>query len=220
MNIDKLIRSNRRSVSLIITKDANLEVRAPFNVSLDIITEFVTKKKSWIEKKKAQIINLRAQALPQVFADGKEFIYAGNRYKLQVSDCEAIHLSDVLHFPKSFLPEIKQHVIAWYKTQSLKKIIERANYYATLTQLKYKYIKLSNATKSWGYCDHKESLHINWRLIIAPPDILDYVIVHELVHLAERNHSKRFWDKVQATLPNYKEHKNWLRQKGNMLMLS
>ena len=217
--IDKIVRSNRRTVSLVITKDAALEVRAPFNVSLDVIKKFAAKKRDWIEQKKELVNKLRACVLTKQFVDGEEFMYEGNSYKLQSSDCEIISVSSVLHFPKKFLPEAKQYLIAWYKTQAFAKIVERVNYYANNTQLKYKAVKLTSAERSWGSCSHKGSLNINWRLIMAPPNILDYIIVHELVHLVEKNHSKRFWDRVQAILPDYKEQESWLKQKGNTLIL-
>lgn len=215
--IDKIVRSNRRSVSLVITKEASLEVRAPFNVPLEIIQGFINKKRSWIERNKESVRKLRASVVTKQFVDGEEFLYEGSNYQLQSSVCEAISISDVLHFPKKFLPEAKLHLIAWYKIQASKKIIERVNHYANNTGLKYKAIKLTNAKRSWGSCSHKGSLNINWRLVMAPPAILDYIIVHELVHLVEKNHSKQFWDRVQAILPNYEEQERWLKQKGNML---
>lgn len=217
--IDKVVRSSRRSVSLIITKDATLEVRAPFNVPLDIIKKFVGEKKAWIERKKEQMRKLRVCVLTRQFVDGEEFLYEGNNYKLESLDCETICISDALLFPKKFLPDAKLHLIAWYKTQALTKIIERVSYYADSTGLKYKVIKLTSAKRSWGSCSYKGSLRVNWRLIMAPPSILDYVVVHELVHLVEKNHSRQFWDKVRTILPDYKEQKSWLKQKGNTLVL-
>jgi len=217
--IDKIIRSKRRTIALVITKDATLEVRAPFNASLGIIEKFVAEKRSWIEKKKAFVNKNRTNVLPKNFVDGEEFIFAGNIYKLQCGNCDAISISSALHLPQKLLPQAKQHLTIWYKNQALKKIIERANHYANITQLKYKAIKLTSAKRSWGSCSHKGSLRINWRLVMAPLNILDYVVVHELIHLVEKNHSKQFWHRVQTILPNYKEQKNWLKLNGNTLTL-
>lgn len=217
--IGKIIRSNRRSVALVITREAVLEVRAPFNVPLDVIEKFVAKKRSWIEQKKELVRKQCGCVLAKKFIDEEEFMYEGNSYKLQSSDCETINLSSVLQFPKKFLSEAKEHLIVWYKTQALKKIVERVNYYADSTGLKCKAIKLTDAKRKWGSCSYKGSLNINWRLIMAPPKILDYIVVHELVHLVEKNHSKRFWDRVQTILSDYKERDNWLKQKGNTLIL-
>jgi predicted metal-dependent hydrolase len=213
----KIIRSKRRTVALVITKDATLEVRAPLRVSLNVIKEFVDKKKTWI-KNKIELIN-QERVLPKKFEEGEDFIYEGNAYKLQISDGKDISISSVLHFPKKLLPEARQHLIVWYKKQAFTKIVERVDHYANITRLEYKAVKLTNAERRWGSCSCKGSLNISWRLIMAPPDILDYIIVHELIHLIERNHSKQFWDRVQTILPNYKEQERWLKQRGNTLML-
>ncbi|MEI8054934.1 MAG: SprT family zinc-dependent metalloprotease [bacterium] len=180
--IDKIVRSKRRTIALVITKDATLEVRAPFSTSLGRIEKFVAEKRLWIEKKKDFVSKNRKNILP------------GNSQKLS---------------PQATI---------WYKNQSLKKITDRINYYANITQLKYKTIKLTSAKRSWGSCSHKGSLRINWRLVMAPLDILDYVVVHELIHLVEKNHSKQFWHKVQTVLPNYKEQRNWLKLNGDTLI--
>ena len=217
--IDKIIRSKRRTIALVINKDATLEVRAPLNVSFDLIEEFVTKKRSWIEKKKDLVNKNRAHTLPKEFVDGERFMYEGNTYKLQLTDGEDVYLSEVLHFPKKLLPQAKQYLTYWYKNRALKKVIERANYYTNITKLQYKNIKITNAKNSWGSCSSKGSLNINWRLIMATPNVLDYIIVHELIHLVERNHSKLFWNKVRLIIPNYKEQKEWLKKNGGALML-
>ena len=215
----KIIRSKRRTLALVITKDATLEVRAPLKLSLDFIEKFVNKKRSWIEKKKALVSNKRDRTQPKKFVDGEEFMYEGEVYRLQIGDCESINLSSVLFFPKKFLPQAKHHLTIWYKNKALKKIIERVNHYADKAQLQYKAIKITSAGRSWGSCSAKGSLNINWRLLMAPPIILDYIVVHELVHLVERNHSKQFWNKVQKILPDYKEHEVWIKQNGDALML-
>jgi predicted metal-dependent hydrolase len=217
--IDKIIRSKRRTIALVITKDATLEVRAPCNASLDLIEKFVAEKISWIERKKNFVNKNRTNILPKNFVDGEEFIFEGNIYKLQCGNYEAISISSSLHFPKKFLPQAKQHLTIWYKNQALKKIIRRVKHYSNITQLKYKSVKLTSAKRSWGSCSHKGSLHINWRLVMAPLNILDYVVVHELIHLVEKNHSKQFWHRVQTILPDYKEQKNWLKLNGNTLTL-
>jgi predicted metal-dependent hydrolase len=215
--IDKIVRSKRRTIVLVITKDAALEVRVPLNVSLSAIRKFVAKNKAWIEKEKA--FAKKQCVLPKRFIDGEEFIYEGSAYKLQISDCKDISISSILHFPKRFLPQAKQHLTVWYKIRALEKIVERCGYYANITRLKYSTIKLSSAESTWGSCGYKGSLNINWKLIMAPPSILDYIIVHELVHLVEKNHSKRFWDRVRTILPDYEEQESWLKQRGNTLVL-
>jgi predicted metal-dependent hydrolase len=217
--IDKIIRSKRRTIALVITKDATLEVRAPLRAPLELIKQFVAKKRSWIEKKIDLMSKRRKRILPKEFVDGEEFMYEGNIFKLQAGDCKEISMFDVLYFPRKFLPQAKRHLTIWYKNRALEKIVERVKHYASITQLQYKSIKITNAKRRWGSCSAKGSLNISWRLIMARPDILDYVVVHELVHLVEMNHSRSFWNKVQKILPDYKRHRDWLKQNGDSLVL-
>jgi predicted metal-dependent hydrolase len=78
---------------------------------------------------------------------------------------------------------------------------------------------ITNAQKRWGSCSHQGNLNFAWRLIMAPLPIIDSVVVHELVHLEVKNHSKAFWNKVEISHPQYKEHKDWLKNMGHLLRL-
>ncbi len=99
-----------------------------------------------------------------------------------------------------------------YKEQALPLFSERCELYAALMGVSYKKIGLSNAATRWGSCSPAGSLRFNWRLVMAPPEIVDYVVVHELAHLKELNHSKRFWVLVKAVAPHYRQAKKWLHQ--------
>lgn len=93
-----------------------------------------------------------------------------------------------------------------------KRIPERAKYFIELTGFRPRSIKITGAKKRWGSCGAKGSINLSWRLILMPPQVVDYVIVHELVHLVERNHSKRFWSKVAEIMPGYHLQRRWLRE--------
>jgi len=215
----KIIRSKRRSIALVVNKDACLEVRAPLKVSLKSIEEFIDKNRTWIEEKKDFVNKNRHRTFPKKFVDGEHAMYEGSSYKIQIIDCEEIDISDFLYFPKKFLPQANQRLIIWYKYRAIKKITERVNYFASMNQLQYKVVRITSAEGIWGSCNAKGSLSVNWRLIMAPPDILDYIVVHELTHLIVRNHSKLFWSKVAEIMPDYKTHETWLKKNGSILML-
>ncbi|MFC1568317.1 M48 family metallopeptidase [Candidatus Margulisiibacteriota bacterium] len=93
-----------------------------------------------------------------------------------------------------------------------KKIIpQRVKYYSEMTGLKPACVRISSARKRWGSCGAKGTLNFAWRLVLAPPPVIDYVVVHELVHLVERDHSRRFWSRVGEVMPDYKVQRRWLR---------
>ena len=100
------------------------------------------------------------------------------------------------------------------RTLALDAFIERSVLYAAKMGVAFKKIRLNSAKTRWGSCGPQGNLSFNWRLIQAPTEVLDYVVVHELAHLIERNHSRRFWAKVAQFCPEYKTARKWLREKG------
>ena len=104
------------------------------------------------------------------------------------------------------------------KKQAHKIISERVEFYSIRSGLKYEKIKITKARGRWGSCSGRGNLNFAHRLASAPIDIIDYVVVHELVHVEIRNHSKRFWKRVGELFPNYKQSKKWLRENGGLLL--
>jgi len=217
IEINKIIRSRRRTLALVITKDALLEVRAPFYAPLNYILKFVKQKQHWIRRKQEFILENIVKNTPKKFLDGEEFLHLGKTYPLKIFDANKIVLADCLHFPSILLGDAKKYLTKWYKQQAEEIITERVVWYANLVGLKYKTIKITSAKTRWGSCGVHGNLNFTWRLIMAPPDVVDYVVVHELAHLVVHNHSKRFWLKVEDIMPNYKEKRVWLRKNGKSL---
>lgn len=96
-------------------------------------------------------------------------------------------------------------------------IPQRVELYSQQTGIKYNKIRISNARRRWGSCSAKGNLNFSWRLALAPLEVIDYVVVHELAHIIHKNHSKKFWKLVAAIYPNYKLCRKWLRDKGRLL---
>ncbi len=102
--------------------------------------------------------------------------------------------------------------------EAVKKVPERVRYYAPIVGVNYGRITIRNQKTRWGSCSSKGNLNFNCLLILAPPEVLDYVVVHELCHRKHMNHSKEFWAEVEKVLPNYKEAEAWLKTEGRKLM--
>lgn len=105
----------------------------------------------------------------------------------------------------------------WYRQLCFEYISQKAQFFSSKMQLKYKKIKIGKAQKRWGSCSSTGNLNFTWRLIMAPAEVVDYVIVHEIAHLQEHNHSVRFWSLVGRYCPDYKVHTEWLRVNGHLL---
>lgn len=217
IQIDKIIRSKRRTVALIITKDGSLIVRAPFKTPLNYIEDFVNQKQLWILKKQSAVREYLQNNKSKEFRDGENFWYLGEAYQLKIDENKKITLTEYLHFPFSFITNPKEHLIVWYKQQALKIIAERAFVFSKITGLKYKSIKINSAKKRLGSCSFCGNINFTWRLIMTPLYVIDYVVVHELAHLEVKNHSKQFWDKVRSILPEYEQAKKYLKENRAVL---
>jgi len=216
IRIDKLIRSRRRTISLEVTREAKLVVRAPTHAALNYIQGILCKKQDWIKKKQALLQERNNRYPPKKFIDGESFHYLGRSYRLDLVEENAIRLTDHLEFPKRMISDARYHLIKWYKTAAYEKIKERVDHYSKITGLSYSSIKISGAKKRLGSCSAKGNLNFIWRLVMAPLEVVDYVVVHELVHLDEKNHSRSFWNKLCIIIPDYKKRVFWLKENMNL----
>ena len=207
----KIIRSRRRTISLVITKEPALVIRAPFRISEDYIRDLVNRKMSWIQKKLAEMAK-RPKSGKQ-FINGENFLFLGNKYTLQFTDnLNKIQILDKLYIPEKFKTNARKKLIDWYKLQAQEIIIDRTKLLTEKLNFKPSSVRISGAIRRWGSCNSRRRLNFSWRLIMAPKEVIDYVIIHELAHLKHLNHSNAFWTEVKAILPDYKERVKWLKQ--------
>jgi hypothetical protein len=108
---------------------------------------------------------------------------------------------------------------AWYRQQASRVISERVTGYAAQNGFSYQRVNITGARTRWGSCSARGSLNFTWRLVMAPIRVIDYVVVHELVHLKHKNHSKAFWDEVKRLMPEYQQQIKWLYEHGHTLRL-
>ncbi len=220
IKIDKLVRSKRRTLALEITSDARLVVRAPLHAPLNYIEGFIRKKQAWIRRKLDEAAILPRTAEKQ-FVEGEEFLYMGKAYPLSIVDGRKVGIASngMFRFPSAFLPYAREVVTAWYKTEAQKVISGRVEWYAGKTGLVPVKIRITNAKNRWGSCGPNGSLNFSWRLVMAPLPVIDYLVVHELAHIAHHNHSRLFWDKVGTIMPDYAERDKWLKENQRFLVV-
>ena len=223
IEIEKIVRTKRRkTISLQITDDATLVIRAPFNVSEQTIRNLVAEHMDWVIRKKQEILSRNPKFVKKEFVNGEGFLYMGKYYRLTIVDTQYDPLlvkGDVFFLSRRYLPIAREVFISWYKRKAYEKISERVQWYAKKRGFYYNRINITNALKRWGSCSFHGNLNFSWRLIMAPLPVIDYVVVHELVHLEERNHTRLFWGKVKMLMPDYKRHKDWLKKNGYLLKL-
>ena len=220
IEIDKLIRSKRRTIALIIERDGSFTVRAPMRAPRAAIDTFIQQKADWITRTRKKMKSIKPTVERQYF-DGEKFLYLGSSFDLKLVEFQK-HL---LHFDSGFSlrraaqAKGEQVFTRWYKARALEVISERVKQYSAQYNFTPKQIKISSAKTRWGSCSSNGTLNFTWRLVMAPLDVIDYVVVHELAHLRVKNHSSKFWDVVESIYPEYKKQRKWLRENGEKLSL-
>lgn len=234
MEAYQLTRSRRKSLSLAIGKDGSLLVKAPNWLPKYQIEEFIRQKSDWIQTKRLELYQKQQQKAAHTFQEGDCFLFLGERYYLRVHCMEQCKgkvemqeniLSVTTENPRSV--QVKEILERWYLAQAREIFSERtAHYYPLAAQAAEKAgenmssmnrITVRNQKTRWGSCSSKGNLNLNWRLLMAPKEVLDYVVVHELCHLVYMNHSRQFWNLVETVLPEAMEYRSWLKQNGSLL---
>ena len=216
IKIDELVRSRRKTIALVVHPDGRLVVRAPLRTSQKIIDAFVSSKTDWIEKTR-QSQHARRKFFPkQIFSEGGKFWYLGQQYPLQVvrDQRPVFQFNLAFSIQEKVLPQARKQFEKWYRDQARLYLNERVAYFAQLYGFHYQKIRISSARTRWGSCSGRGTLSFTWRLIMAPPEIIDYVVIHELAHTAHHNHSSDFWGLVGSILPDYAQKRKWLKQNG------
>jgi predicted metal-dependent hydrolase len=210
--VEKIIRSRRRTIALEVTPAATVIVRAPLRAPVEYIEEIILQKSVWILRKMDEM-KRRLLSPCHEYAEGELFLFLGRSYPLHIVEDGSITIerSDRLYVSSTLLPDIRNHLKHWYREEARKEIRARCMWFSLKTGYVPATIRITDARQRWGSCTHKGGLSFSWRLIQALPEIIDYVVVHELVHISQPDHSKKFWDKVRKIMPDYEQRRNWLK---------
>lgn len=216
----KIIKSFRKTLSMKMDETGKLIVKAPYFATKKSVEDFVDSNKKWIEEKKQNVIERYRE-----FTEGEKFYFFGDEYLLQFdSENEKMYFDGkTFYLHKDHKKVVKEKLIEFYKIEARKYISKRAKEIAEINKLKYNSLKITSAKTRWGSCTNMKNVNFTYRLIMAPNRVIDYVIIHELAHLKEMNHSKKFWtqvDKMSKKLYpwDYTYYKNRLNDNWNKLM--
>jgi len=216
MTPHKIIKSKRRTLSLSINENAELIVRAPNQISNKRIEEFIIEKSKWINKNK----NLMQSRINEMNDSDSDYLFLGNIYPLikvyenpNKIDFNGTEFITSIENQDKFKASLK----SWYKIKFKEIAIPRLNYFSDKYNLKINQVRFKNQKTLWGSCSSKNNINLNYLLVMAPMIVIDYVIIHELVHTVHKNHSENFWNAVEAIMPDYKKAKKWLNKNGYKL---
>ena len=219
LKIDILKRTHRGSVSIHITRDGMLEVRAPYLVPLFMIRRFIASKRDWILRAKQKTI---AHAKKKIisYLDGSVIRLSGEEYMLRHTDgVSLLKVGKTILFPKKFLSKASFHFSDWARKEAKKILLVRTKYHAEIMGVSFARVSVRDTSSRWGSCSRSGSINYCWRLILADILVLDYVVVHELSHITHHNHGKEFWKRVEKFCPLYKIHRKWLKDHGDTLVV-
>ena len=218
-----VIKSSRRKTSALKIKGQEVSVHIPSHLPIKFAQEFVLQKTVWIQQKlkeQSQKISLEMQ-----FTEGEEHLFLGKNYTLRLIQKEKS--PSIIKTPQTLEVHGRQNrlsktvirtaLIRWYKQQAEHYLRSRTAELARKVNLTPHSITVKTYKARWGSCGIKGDIQYNWKLMLAPPDIIDYVIIHELCHIQHHNHSTQFWQLVGHHSPSFKTSRHWLKTHGYTL---
>ena len=216
-------KKRRKTISLHIKEDGRIVVYTPYHTPKWEIEKFIKEKQRWIVKKISEK-ERRIKEVEKAFVPGEKFLYLGEWYPLEIQGAGNREPPLKLAFGKFILhhdhiTDARDLFAYWYKREAKEKITERIDYYSRRFQLFPEGIKITSARSRWGSCSRDNRLCISWRIIMASLPVIDYILIHELVHIREKNHSRKFWSTLESVFPEYRKHRHWLRENGHLLQL-
>lgn len=217
IKVDKLVYSKRKSIMLKIDSQGRLIVYAPVHTSKRKIQEILENSKDWIVRTRRKMLE-KIKNSSRKFVEGEKFLFLGKEYPLRIVKAqeEAIKFADGFWLDERFLSIAEILFRAWYRAQAEAILIPRIQELAKKHGFKVKKVKITSAKRTFGSCSSQGRINLSWRLVMFPKEVIDYVIIHELAHLQEHNHSKKFWCIVESMLPDYKIYRKWLKENAYM----
>jgi len=210
-----------------------IEVVAPLRVSERKIHAFVKAQQDWIETATDKVAKNKQtikKLSPTQYKEGVSIPYQGEQKKIQLQS-RALRKVNIVFDQEVFtidIPDIVDEadkhdlirlaLIDWMKKQALKQMQAMVDIYAEKYNLYPRMIRVKTQKSRWGSCGIHNDINLNWLLILTPPKVMEYVVIHEICHIKERNHSADFWMLVEKYCPDYKMHRLWLKKNGHSIM--
>ena len=222
----RLKRSDRKSMGIFIERDGAVIVKIPYQAELNDIEKFISEKKIWIHQKLAKKKVLNREKPKREFVNGQGFLYLGKSYRLKFIDNAGIGSGrsskatplrlwhGYFELPETEKANARNHFIFWYKKQGKRQLKERIPRYDKRIGVRVKDIRILDLGHRWASCGGNGVINFNWRSVMAPIWVFDYMLVHEMVHLIERAHSDTFWRLVSRVMTDYEKYALWLNENG------
>ena len=224
----EVIRTDRKRSVCIQIDGQKVRLRVPHTLSEKHIRELVVQRSAWIRQKLALQAQIRP-VRPKEYVNGERFAYLGRHYRLErvAGDRGGVklHQGRLQVTVSTGLADaaaarfIRAQLQTWYKTHALARLTEKTERYAAILGVEPRSVRIKSYRARWGSCSLTGEITYNWCIVIAPHRIVDYVVVHELCHILQHNHSPGYWRAVERVFPDYRQCRAWLRLNGNRLVV-
>ncbi|GAK41830.1 SprT family zinc-dependent metalloprotease [Paenibacillus urinalis] len=226
----KLKRSDRRKTVSISVNQEGVQVVAPNTAEEHVIENILHRKGTWLRTQLLNFEEMKQSSLQRRFVSGEKLPYLGRQYRLKVIRTNDFTAPEINFYQGQFRAyihtDIPEHqyreilmplYVEWVKHRGMIFTKDRVSKFTDKFQQYPNKIIIKDQEQRWGSCTTAGNMLLNWRIFLAPASIVDYVLVHELVHLKYMNHSKEYWETVRMLLPDYEQKKDWLRVNGSTL---
>ena len=221
----KKSRKRRKTISLQISDKSELVIAAPYFTPISEINRFVQEKQNWInkaiQKHKESVIKNKEKE----YTTGEKFYYLGESFPLEIF-FEPLENAGVVFWNNHFYLNAqenkalrKHYFVFWYKKKAREYFSQRVDFYCKMLKIQAGNIRITSAERRWGSCSEDNNLAFSFKLMMAKPEVIDYVVVHELMHIKEKSHSAKFWQLVESAMPQYKLHRRWLKDNNHKFVL-
>lgn len=215
-------KTNRKTLALEIDSSASLIVRAPKKMPETEIIRFIQEKKVWITRTMRAMQEVQGATKQVDYTPGSKLWFLGQQYTLVFSDTVLVIMveKNEIHIPQKYKNQAKKYLYAWYRRRAEMIMVTRIHCLAHDFGYQVSGVRITAATKTrWGSCSPTNTISLAWRLIQAPMSVVEYVLIHELVHTVHKNHGPLFWKTVAKHCPDYRDKKKWLSDHGTLLRI-
>lgn len=225
-----IVYCKRKSLGIKLDENGNIFVRAPMGLSRKQVDRILSEKASWILTHQNSLQKLSKEREEKRYISGTDIYYKGEKYNLHITRVEnkkkqkVVLKTSIKNEIDIFTVDLDEKYIrrfleTWYKEEARRILTEKVDYYGKFFSRSHENIRIKSMKTRWGSCSAKGNLNFNWKIIMAPEEVIDYLVVHELSHLVEMNHSANFYSQLSRILPDYKTHQKWLKENGKYLEL-
>jgi predicted metal-dependent hydrolase len=210
-------KSKRKTVSIFVERDGSVSALVPSNLDDEEIATILKAKEYQIHRNLAEWLQLNERHVTREYVNGQSFLYLGRNYRLKLVDDKLGELKFYKGYfllSKDELSNAEGYFIDFYKTKLKEKIKPLIKRYKEQLGVSPNDVKVMELKNRWASCSAKGNINFHWKCAMAPMDVLQYIIVHELAHLIHLNHTTEFWNEVDKVLPKHKEQMNWLKLNG------